>query len=776
MMAGTSAVLESTSGESAVLQDVRVQAQINDLLAEVTMVQKYRNPRDTNIEAVYTFPLPFDAVLLDFEIEIGGHKLAGKVVEKSEAERDYEDAIVGGDTAVLLEQCQPGLYTASVGNILPDEVATIRFRYGVQLRWNGDTVRFMMPTAIAPRYGDADAAGLRQHQIPEVAFDADQSFSLAVTVNGILAAAHFTCPTHNVTVAEAGDAMNIDVVGTPAMDRDFVLEAHAPAVEACGALCAPDQDGWVALASFRPEVPNTEFSEPRCVKIVVDCSGSMTGDAIAQARDAIDRVLDDLREGDFFEIICFGSGHSTLFGSGMPVSETSLGRARDFVRTIEANMGGTEIHAALTAAYAVPTEPGVACDLLLITDGEIWNSEDVILAARRSGHRIFTIGVGSAVAEPFVRELAEVTGGACELVSPREDMAERIHRHFQRMYAPRAKSATIIWPGSTLRTLPETIETVYGGDTLHALAWFGEEPTGPVDLSVTLADGCTISHRANIMPFEEASTAVVNAEGMPSTLARMAAARRLIAMTDTDAAKELAVRYQLMSQWTNYLVVHVRAEGEKSDDLPEIYKVPQMLAAGTHGMGSVVAHSSRLMDFDESLSAGNAILNDADHPSLGSANFATPSSPRRQSRSRGFSLFKRKVVGDPPTPPDSPSGPSVLDKDPRQVRDGVFKLVGLLNARTIQGLPTLDHFKMWRLPEDIALALRRIVESGHDEHLVMVAFLYLLAESVAGKNLERQVRRRILKAHATEAPDQAVMDAATGVLEEWQRKRAMAET
>ena len=184
MTLGANAALESISGENAVLQEVRVQAHINDLLAEVTVDQQYHNPHGTNIEAVYTFPLPLDAILLDFEIEIGGRKLAGKVVEKSDAERRYEDAIVGGDTAVLLEQSQPGLYTASVGNILPDEVATIRFRYGVQLRWNGDTVRFMMPTAIAPRYGDATAAGLLQHQIPEYAFDAEQSFSLAITVQG----------------------------------------------------------------------------------------------------------------------------------------------------------------------------------------------------------------------------------------------------------------------------------------------------------------------------------------------------------------------------------------------------------------------------------------------------------------------------------------------------------------------------------------------------------------------------------------------------------------
>jgi Ca-activated chloride channel homolog len=773
MTPGMNAALESIDGESAVLQEVRVEAHINNLLAEVTVDQTYHNPHGTNIEAVYTFPLPLDAILLDFEIEIGGRKLAGKVVEKSDAERRYEDAIVGGDTAILLEQSQPGLYTASVGNILPDEVATLRFRYGIQLRWNGDTVRFMMPTAIAPRYGDAAAAGLQQHQIPESSFDAERSFSLAITINGILSAANFTCPTHNVKVTPADKGIAINVVGRPAMDRDFVLEAHAPSMEANGALCAPDQDGWVALASFKPEVPSTEFSEPRCVKIVVDCSGSMAGDSIAQTRVAIDRILDDLREGDFFEIICFGSGHHTLFGSGTLVSEASLGIARDFVRALDANMGGTDIHAALAAAYDVPTEPSVICDLLLITDGQVWNDEDVVLEANRSNHRIFTIGVGSAVAEAFVRELAEATGGACELVSPREDMAERIHRQFQRMYAQRAKSATVNWPKTALRTLPEAIETVYGGDTLHTLAWFTEEPTGSVGLSITLADGRTISHKTDITPFTEASTAPENAEGKSSTLARMAAGRRIIAMTGADAAKELAVRYQLMSRWTNCLVIHVRAEGEKSGDLPEIYKVPQMMAAGSHGMGSVVACNSRIMELNECPSLNDGLLNDSDHPPMPSDLSEPFVRSRRQSRSGGFSLFRRRDVRVVATPRNSPSGPSVLNKNPRPVRDGLSKLVSLLNARTIQGLPTLDHFKLWRLREDIVLALRRIVESGHEERMVMIAFLYLLAGSAAGQNLERQVRRRILKAHSTEAPDQAIMDAAAGVLEDWERKPFM---
>ena len=114
MIATAAAVLESGQGEAVVLEEVQAEASINDLLAEVTVKQRYRNPDDTNIEAVYTFPLPLDGVLLGFEVEIGDRKLVGTVVEKSDAERRYEDAITDGDAAILLEQSEPGLYTANV--------------------------------------------------------------------------------------------------------------------------------------------------------------------------------------------------------------------------------------------------------------------------------------------------------------------------------------------------------------------------------------------------------------------------------------------------------------------------------------------------------------------------------------------------------------------------------------------------------------------------------------------------------------------------------------
>ena len=70
-------------------------------------------------------------------------------------------------------------------------------------------------------------------------------------------------------------------------------------------------------------------------------------------------------------------------------------------------------------AQAAQQAPGCA-DVLLITDGEVWDTKRMIASAQRSGHRVFVIGVGTSPAEAVLRHLAEATGGACEFATPGE--------------------------------------------------------------------------------------------------------------------------------------------------------------------------------------------------------------------------------------------------------------------------------------------------------------------------------------------------------------------
>ena len=194
------ATLETLHGETATLEGVEIHAGIDDLMSVVNVRQHYRNRGRKHIEAVYGFPLPLEGVLPGFQVELDDRRLSGTVVERFAAARRYEDAVTDGDAAVLLEQPQPGLYAASVGNLAPGETASVRFRYGLLLRWNADRVGLVIPMTIAPRYGDPASGGLAPHQEPVYGVGAGPAFSVRVAVRGVLRQAFWTSPSHDVAI------------------------------------------------------------------------------------------------------------------------------------------------------------------------------------------------------------------------------------------------------------------------------------------------------------------------------------------------------------------------------------------------------------------------------------------------------------------------------------------------------------------------------------------------------------------------------------------------
>ena len=169
----------------------------------------------------------------------------------------------------------------------------------------------------------------------------------------------------------------------------------------------------------------------------------------------------------------------------MPI-ENATRSAADTISKLDADMGGTEMEKALLSTFALGTGEEPA-DVLLITDGEIWKTETLVEVARRSSHRIFAVGVGSSPAESLLRRLAMETGGACELVSPNEDVAGTIVRMFERLRQPQGGQIAIAWPGQPKWVTPLP-SVMFDGDTLHAFAGFSNVPLGAVELTYVAGD------------------------------------------------------------------------------------------------------------------------------------------------------------------------------------------------------------------------------------------------------------------------------------------------
>lgn len=571
-------ILAGTHGAPGpVLCGVQASGRLDGVLFELTLRQTYRNTLDRVLEVVYSFPLPAQAVLLGFAAELNGQRKVGMVTARALAERRYEQAMTEGDAPVMLEAQAGGLHTANIGNLKRGDEIVLEIRFAQLLAFEQGRLRLAIPTTIAPRYGNPQAAGLRPQQVPVPSVLAEYPLALSVMIGASLAQASVECPTHAFTRRQMGRELLLDLQAGAFLDRDVVLVLTPR--EPCPSLLVQGHDAvsgsapHVMLAAFQTRQAPTRG--PIAMKLLVDCSGSMAGDSIASARRALLGVLDRLEEGDQVSLSRFGSSVEHL----QPPAYAKAGlrqRLAQAVKAIDATLGGTEMLDGLKATFGLRHAPTCSPDVLLITDGQVWDAQPMIDAARANSHRVFAIGVGAAPAECVLRQLAEATGGACEFATPGESLEAAAQRMLARVRQVPLRELQVDW-GQTPAWQSAVPANAFGGDTVMAFAGFAAAPAGrPVKLLATREDG-TVTELAR----GEAAAPVPH-----DSLARLAASRRLAQIGDPEASR-FAVAYGLLTRHTNCVLVHQRAEADKAATQAELHRVESMLAAGWGASSSV---------------------------------------------------------------------------------------------------------------------------------------------------------------------------------------------
>ncbi len=583
--------LETRNGQAVNLLGVRLSGDLRGLMFEACVEQRFCNPSDRNVEVVYRFPLPWGAVLLGVDVVLGDKHLTGAVVEKKQAEARYEEALSEGDAAIMLERHSDHRYSLNLGHLAAGEPCTITLRYAQTLQFEQRGLRLLIPTVIAPRYGDAlQDGGLMPHQVPSHSLIADYPFELELRLHGELALARAASPSHPVGIAHvqegASGVLTVSLARRAALDRDFVLVVDQLAHDSMAVVARDcvEPERVAILASFCPRIP-AQGSTATAVKILVDCSGSMAGDSIDAAKRALQAIVLQLGTGDRFALSRFGSTVEHRARGLWKATETTRLAAQRWVGELEADLGGTEMESALSSTFALAQT--VSSDVLLVTDGEISAIDSTIQSAQDSGHRVFVVGIGSSPAEAHLRRLAEATGGSCDFVAPGEAVEPAVLRMFARLRSPRLSDLRLAWPaGITPEWVSPLLPSVFDGDTVNVFAWLRQAPTGDVRL---------LGQRSGDEAPQEIGRAVLTGEPeAPDTLSRMAASVRFHSAggdvwrgKSADAIR-LAVDYQLVTDKTNFLLVHERADGEKATDMPVLQPVDQMLPAGWGGTGSVM--------------------------------------------------------------------------------------------------------------------------------------------------------------------------------------------
>ena len=387
------------------------------------------------LEVVYAFALPRDAALRSFFISGEQFEVHSELRPTQQAREEYEQALEAGHLASLAQAYGDGIVNLTVGNIRPGEVVRVYLEILSGVEAHDDGFRFRFPFTMAPCY-QADARMSRSGhegviELPEERFSdlmlppwnlngADLhriGFNIDVEHPGGIST--LSSPSHAIAVSTVSDTHSSVGLATAGdiPDRDLVLDVLSR-TRCAGVLAGVDAQGTGRAVVVAPSIL---FGDPslknRRLVFLIDRSGSMRGQAIAQARNAVSACLGALSADDQFNIVAFDTRLETFNPQICAATELKRNEAAQFLQRIDAR-GGTELAAGLQAAIRTLGKQGG--DILLLTDGQVYGGEEILSTVRAIDVRVHCLGIGSASQDRFLALLARETDGVSRFLTPRE--------------------------------------------------------------------------------------------------------------------------------------------------------------------------------------------------------------------------------------------------------------------------------------------------------------------------------------------------------------------
>jgi Ca-activated chloride channel homolog len=483
-------VLDEAGKPKAVcpLKHTSAKAEISGFLARVVVTQEFENPFDEKIEAVYTFPLPQNAAVDDMTMIVGDRTVRGKILRREEAEAVYEAAKTNGQTASLLNQERPNIFTQSVANILPGEQIKITISYVETLKYEDGAYEFVFPMVVGPRYvpgtptgapvsakgnGFApntdrvpDASRITPQPVPE-GMRVGHDISLDVTLDAGVPIDALSSKTHEVNVERPDDhRARVTLKDQAAIpNKDFILRYNVAGRKIEDALLthASDKGGYFTLILQPPLRVTAEDVMPKELVFVLDTSGSMSGFPIEKAKETMKLALDNLYPSDTFNLITFSGDEHILFPAPVPATKENLAKAQAFLESRQGG-GGTEMMKAIKASM----DPSDASDhvriVCFMTDGYVGNDLEIIGEVQKHPNaRVFAFGIGSSVNRFLLDAMAKYGRGEVEYVALNDDGSAAARRFYERVRNPLLTDISIDWNGLPVADVyPKTIPDLFG--------------------------------------------------------------------------------------------------------------------------------------------------------------------------------------------------------------------------------------------------------------------------------------------------------------------------
>ncbi len=343
----------------------------------------------------------------------------------------YEEIVRKNRDPALLEWLGTGLFRTNVFPVPPGAARTVSLRYAQLCRKQEGLTDFLFPLSTA-----------------KYTSDAVEKVAVRLTIESQEAIKNVYSPTHAIEIKRPDDH-HATITFTsknevPTSDFRLFYDVGKGKVSTRVLSYRPEtgQDGFFLLLAS-PEIKPADQTRPaKTVIFVIDRSGSMSGQKIEQVRAALKYVLNNLRQGDLFNIIAYDDHVEAFKPELQRFNEETRKAALGFVEGIYAG-GMTNIDGAMHAALGQLQDPKRPSYVVFLTDGlptaGETNEMKIVANAKELNKlhaRIFAFGVGYDLNSRLLDKLVRENFGQSEYVRPNEDIEDRVSKLYNRIESP----------------------------------------------------------------------------------------------------------------------------------------------------------------------------------------------------------------------------------------------------------------------------------------------------------------------------------------------------
>lgn len=463
------AIKNSQTSEYFKLLSSDVQVTLYDQIAIVVSTQKFINNTGVSTKIKYAYPLAEGASGTNLRWKLGGIWYSANISPSP------QDTTLpgGGDTNLSLQQYlgDTPLFFNLDDEINNDSILIVELTYVQLLPYNYYQVEFSIPNDYSLIQNETlDRQHIHfylnsQRSITNIELQSHESNE--IYFNDSIAEFDY-----EIYEAKADN----DYYGMYELSPDELgLFSYSTFITDTTFRCDDYGNGFFTFI-VEPD-PQSEVID-KVFTLIVDRSGSMSGEKIQQAKDAATYIVNHLNEGDYFNIIDFESSVFSLFEDHVPFNSSNQMQALQYIDDIYSG-GGTNISGAFSSAIPdfASNDSTIANIIVFFTDGEategITGTEKILEQIQTSitvyevtNLQIHTFGIGDNLNQSLLSQIASQNNGLSEFLGDNE-LEEMIISFYRKIRNPVLLNTEIsVNPPVLTEIFPETLDNLYLGQQL----------------------------------------------------------------------------------------------------------------------------------------------------------------------------------------------------------------------------------------------------------------------------------------------------------------------